>query len=427
MNLDTNTPTHDDNRAMKAAGSRGGFAARHGDQWRSAAGRILLGTAILIGSAAAAPESARGQSSTIALNTSTAPDTEIAPDDLLGSSALARGQYAVVIDLDENRLSFRKGDLVLWSAPIGTGMALRMEDAENEWDFSTPNGVFTVKYKEENPAWIAPDWFFVENGLPVPPPNDKSRFFPGRLGAAAVYLDKDLAIHGTDRPELLGQRVSHGCIRLENKFAQRLFHNVQIGTEVIIIGGKDLDQKTITAREMQQKLAANFRPAKKAVRDAMVEGWKKLDTDDLLTELERQLWADEDATRWSEVATILLERAFKGEDDEALRGLMLAVQDLPSIRLEREYSTFLADAYARGALRTLEGMSRLTLRQRNRIAEAIVSATVGLYSGEWDSPSALWPTRRISPSLVRPESRRGWAALERAEKAYRSVEERRAV
>jgi hypothetical protein len=389
---------------------------------------MVLGAAILVGSMTMHPAVAWGQSSPIAINASTVIEAEGGSRDLLANSALSRGQYAVVIDLDENLLSFRKGDLVLWTAPIGTGMGLRMQDKDREWDFATPNGVFTVKYKEENPTWIAPDWYFIENGLKVPPQNDKSRLFPGRLGAAAVYLDKDLAIHGTDRPELLGQRVSHGCIRLENKYAQRLFHNVQVGTEVIIVGGKDVDRKTITPREMQQKLAANFRPAANGgPRDATVERWKKMPTLDLLTELDRQLWADEEKTRWSEIATLLLERAYKGDDDEALRGVMLAVQDLPSMRIEREYSTFLADAYARGTLRTLEGMSRLTLRQRNRVAEAIVSASIGLYSGEWDSPSALWPTRRISPSLVRPETRRGWAALEEAEKAYRSIGERRTV
>src|SRR5690606_25878301 len=130
------------------------------------------------------------------------------------SEALAKGRYAVVIDLDHNQLHFKQADVTLWSAPIGTGTGLMMQDGDSDWDFSTPNGVFHVQFKERDPVWIAEDWYFVENGLPVPPPNDPKRYFPGGLGAAAVYIDHDLAIHGTDKPELLGQRVSHGCIRL---------------------------------------------------------------------------------------------------------------------------------------------------------------------------------------------------------------------
>src|SRR5690554_6183128 len=88
--------------------------------------------------------------------------------EMLRSEALAKGRYAVVVDLDVNLLHFRQGDVTLWSAPIGTGTGLMMQDGDDDWDFSTPNGVFQVKFKERDPVWIAEDWYFVENGLPVP-------------------------------------------------------------------------------------------------------------------------------------------------------------------------------------------------------------------------------------------------------------------
>jgi lipoprotein-anchoring transpeptidase ErfK/SrfK len=343
------------------------------------------------------------------------------------ATALERGRYAVLIDLDENRLDFRKGDVVLWSAPIGTGMGMRMQAEDKEWDFSTPTGVFHVKYKEEDPTWIAPDWYFVENGLPVPPVDDPRRKMPGRLGAAAVYINQDLAIHGTDRPELLGQRVSHGCIRLENRYAKRLYHNVQVGTEVIIVGGEGEEQQTISAREMQRHLAANFRPAPRPLRDPLLEGWREFSTIDLLRELRLQLRAHPDRSRWSDVASLLGERAFKDDDELALRGLLLAIEDVPSPAVEREYATFLVDAYSRGAVPTLEALSTLMPRQRQRVADAIVRASLGLYSGDWEAHSAPWPTRRVPASVVEPEARRGWAALQEAEKAYRDAGERLAV
>src|SRR5690606_358254 len=140
-----------------------------------------------------------------------------------------------------------------------TGLMMQDHD-DRDWDFSTPNGVFQVQFKERDPVWIAEDWYFIENGLPVPPPNDRSRYFPGGLGAAAVYFSRELAIHGTDKPELLGQRVSHGCIRLSNADALRLYHNVQVGTEVVIVGGEDIPQVVITPAEAR-RLAEDFRPA----------------------------------------------------------------------------------------------------------------------------------------------------------------------
>ncbi len=47
--------------------------------------------------------------------------------------------------------------------------------------------------------------------------------------------DGRVALHGTNRPSLLGQAVSHGCVRLENRVATRLGRNVPPGAPVDII------------------------------------------------------------------------------------------------------------------------------------------------------------------------------------------------
>jgi hypothetical protein len=342
-----------------------------------------------------------------------------------GASALERGRYAVVIDLDENLLHFRQGDVTLWSAPVGTGTGLRLETEDRSWNFSTPQGTYQVKYKEENPTWIAPDWFFIENNLPVPPREDSRRFFPGGLGAAAVYIGKDLAIHGTDKPELLGQRVSHGCIRLSNADALRLYHNVQVGTEVVIIGGEDLPEPETVAANGNDP--STFSPGRRPPPpDPVLERWKRMSTSRLLDALEDQLWENEESSRWSEVAGLLIRRGLD-DDADALRGVLLRVTDLPDDRVEREYRTFVADLYVRSPQRTLRVLSELNLRERNRVAEAVVAGMLGLYSGEFDSHSAPWPTRRLPRELVGADSRRGWMALERAEREYRSHGERRSV
>src|SRR6185312_3480123 len=44
-----------------------------------------------------------------------------------------------------------------------------------------------------------------------------------------------VGIHGTNRPELLGQAVSHGCIRVQNDVARRLEQLAPLGTPIDIV------------------------------------------------------------------------------------------------------------------------------------------------------------------------------------------------
>ena len=149
------------------------------------------------------------------------------------------GRY-VVIHLTENRVYVMDGREVRWSAPVATGTGFRVEGAGQEWHFETPRGTFQVQRKEKDPVWIMPDWAFVEAGRPVPPRDSPERRRAGMLGTSAVYIGYELALHGTDRPELVlnpnpdDRRVSHGCIRLTNEDARTLYHLVEVGTPVLI-------------------------------------------------------------------------------------------------------------------------------------------------------------------------------------------------
>lgn len=143
------------------------------------------------------------------------------------------GRY-VVISLDEHRLYMMEGPRVIWETAVGTGTGTRLEGAGKKWDFSTPRGMFRVQFKEKDPIWFLPDWVFVERGTPIPPLDSPQRREPGMLGTTAIFLEEDIAVHGTNFPELLGQNVSHGCIRMTNEAARRLYHEVEIGTPVII-------------------------------------------------------------------------------------------------------------------------------------------------------------------------------------------------
>ena len=143
------------------------------------------------------------------------------------------GKY-VVISLSEHRLYLMEESRVLWSSVVGTGTGTRLEGAGQKWEFSTPRGMFRIQRKEKNPRWYVPDWQYIERHQPIPPADSPRRWERGMLGTTALYLGEGIAVHGTNHPELLGQNVSHGCIRMSNEAARYLYHQVDVGTPVFI-------------------------------------------------------------------------------------------------------------------------------------------------------------------------------------------------
>ncbi len=141
------------------------------------------------------------------------------------------------VSIGERRLSVMRGAEVLHRFPVAVGKAayLRHRDAENGgWLFETPSGVFTVGRVEEDPVWYAPDWFYIEKGLPTPPADSRKRYFPGEMGEYALYLGDGLAIHGTKVQSSVGRAASHGCLRLSKEGIATVYPLVEIGTKVII-------------------------------------------------------------------------------------------------------------------------------------------------------------------------------------------------
>jgi hypothetical protein len=267
-----------------------------------------------------------------------------------------------------------------------------------------------VQYKEQNPTWFIPDWWFIENRRPIPPPGSPDRKQEGGLGAAAVYLGNELAIHGTDKPELLGRRVSHGCIRLSNENALRLFHNVQIGTPVIIVGDAPV------LGEQPDSVAAYTRQARRVPTPP--NPLARVATATLLTRLDRELAAPDSSHTWVNTAHTLMERGL-GDDAIALRGLLQRAGQARGVRRE-EYATFLADAFSRGSLRVTVSLNRIPDDARDRAARDIVEATMEMWHGALDEPTTPWPTRRVPKTRLGPEGQEGWTAIEQAEATYRA-------
>ena len=199
---------------------------------------------------------------------------------------------AIVISITDNKLWYRVDDSVVFEARVATGSGKILEKGPggSTWKFETPRGRLKVLAKEEDPAWVPPDWHFVEQAekrglrltklmrgqsipagdgseitvvgsdvvrrtrdgkvepleaedgkeivvdgqLIVPPYGTNQRRYKGVLGTHRLIMGNGYAIHGTNVPTSIGQSVSHGCVRLLNEDIAYLYEIVPVGTPVYI-------------------------------------------------------------------------------------------------------------------------------------------------------------------------------------------------
>lgn len=198
----------------------------------------------------------------------------------------------IVVSIADHRLWYKQGEQVLFTTQVatGSGKVLEREGDGDHWKFETPRGRLVVQEKETDPAWVPPDWHYVElarkrglgvryltRGQPiqladgsaitvdgndvvkktpdgqeipyevkegkeivangniiVPPYGTNQRKYLGVLGTHRLKLGDGYALHGTDQPESIGKSVSHGCVRLRNEDIETLYQMVPTGTVVYI-------------------------------------------------------------------------------------------------------------------------------------------------------------------------------------------------
>lgn len=198
----------------------------------------------------------------------------------------------LVVSIDDKRLWYKQGGQVLFTTQVatGSGKTLVSEGSSSQWKFDTPRGRLSVQSKEDAPAWVPPDWHFVEEankrhlgiakiapGQPlrisdgsviavrgddvvrrgpdgvesvltadegreivadgkiiVPPVGTNQRRYEGVLGTHRLNLGNGYAIHGTNQPQSIGHAVSHGCVRVRNEDIDKLYEMVPVGTPVYI-------------------------------------------------------------------------------------------------------------------------------------------------------------------------------------------------
>ncbi len=123
----------------------------------------------------------------------------------------------LVLRLRSRRVHLIKGDREIVSYPVAVG--------KTGWE--TPQGQFEVMQKIPDPVWKHP-W----NGNLVPPgPRNP-------LGRRWIGFARDgnnlIGFHGTIDESLIGQAVSHGCVRMRNADVEALFEQVEIGMAVTV-------------------------------------------------------------------------------------------------------------------------------------------------------------------------------------------------
>jgi lipoprotein-anchoring transpeptidase ErfK/SrfK len=138
----------------------------------------------------------------------------------------------IVVDTDARYLYYvlPEGKAIRYGVTVG-------EDAL-AW-----SGVAKIGRKEEWPSWVPTAEIHKRiEGLP--------KFVEGGprnpLGARGLYLfdgNKDtlFRIHGTNQPELIGEGISSGCIRMTNEDVIELYEKVKIGSPVVVLGPKNGD------------------------------------------------------------------------------------------------------------------------------------------------------------------------------------------
>lgn len=123
----------------------------------------------------------------------------------------------LVVDLSERRVYLYQNQVRIRSYPVAIG--------QEGWE--TPTGVFQVQRMQRNPRWRHPI-----TGEVIPPGdrNPLGRHWIGFYSAGRTQI----GFHGTYQEDLIGQAVSHGCLRMRNRDVEALFHEVSVGTPVIV-------------------------------------------------------------------------------------------------------------------------------------------------------------------------------------------------
>lgn len=127
------------------------------------------------------------------------------------------GDSLVIVNKRTNELALVNEGKVQFVVQVATGKTNEL----------TPEGLFTVKVKAENPYYRKAN---IPGGDPQNPLG--SRW----IGIDALGTDGRIyGMHGTNDPSSIGKYISEGCIRLPRNQLEVLYTQILIGSKVLIV------------------------------------------------------------------------------------------------------------------------------------------------------------------------------------------------
>jgi lipoprotein-anchoring transpeptidase ErfK/SrfK len=133
-------------------------------------------------------------------------------------------RYPSYLTLDRGTFTLR-----LWE---NLKLAKSYTVAVGQEGLETPEGLYAIQEKEENPTWHVPEsaWAGSLAGQDIPPGPSNP------IKARWMGIFEGAGIHGTEETWSLGSAASHGCVRMSIPDVEELYDRVEVGTPVYIGG-----------------------------------------------------------------------------------------------------------------------------------------------------------------------------------------------
>jgi L,D-transpeptidase ErfK/SrfK len=121
----------------------------------------------------------------------------------------------VVVDLSQRQVVVYRHHKLLAKYPVAVGQA--------GWE--TPIGAFKIMEMRRDPSWQHP---ITKEVIPPGEDNPLGERWIGFMAGEQM----NIGFHGTANESLIGQAVSHGCLRMRNRDVRALFDQVSMGTAI---------------------------------------------------------------------------------------------------------------------------------------------------------------------------------------------------
>ncbi|MCR2820328.1 L,D-transpeptidase [Lederbergia panacisoli] len=127
------------------------------------------------------------------------------------------GDPLIIVNKRTNELAWINEGKVRFITKVATGKT----------DEMTPEGLFTIKVKAENPYYRKAN---IPGGDPQNPLGSRWIGFDALGTDGRIY-----GLHGTNNPTSIGKYISEGCIRLPKTQLEFLYDNVLMGSKVLVV------------------------------------------------------------------------------------------------------------------------------------------------------------------------------------------------